>query len=146
MCASHSRHFRRLRRHRRSLQGKFEASKTEDSRDDARWKRSRDHQDIGRPLEKPNERNLHGRGTETRSDVRQGSRLEWSEPSEWKEWHVGDTFTSKIGYECIIGSMREVVVVLYADDRSDLSGFRDLRGRDVAQPDMTQQTLLLELG
>jgi hypothetical protein len=42
--------------------------------------------------------------------------------------------------------MREVVVVLYADDRSDLSGFRDLRGRDVAKPDMTHQALLLKFG
>jgi hypothetical protein len=105
---------------------------------------SGDHQDIGRPLEKPSKRNLHGRGTEARGDVRQGSRLEWSKPAEWKEWHVSDAVTSKIGYECIIGSMREVVVVLYADDRSDLSGFRDLRGRDVARPDMTHQALLLE--
>src|SRR5258708_20378416 len=39
---------------------------------------SRDHQDIGRPLKKPSKRNLHGRGTEARGDVRQGSRLEWS--------------------------------------------------------------------
>jgi len=38
--------------------------------------------------------------------------------------------------------MREVVVVLYADDRSDLSGFRDLRGRDVAKPDMTESGVL----
>ena len=80
MCASHFRHFRRLRRDRRSLQ-EFEASKTEILAKMLDGRRSRDHQDIGRPLEKPNERNnLHGRGTETRSDVRQGSRLEWSEP------------------------------------------------------------------
>jgi hypothetical protein len=48
-------------------------------------RRSRDHQDIGRPLEKPNELNLHGRGTETRSDVRQGSDWSGVNPSEWKE-------------------------------------------------------------
>ena len=103
---------------------------------------SRDHQDIGRPLKEPGKRNLHGRGTESRGGVRQGSRLEWSEPAEWKEWHVGDSVTSKIGYKCIICSMREVVVVLYTDDRSDLSGFRDLRGRDVAKPDMTESGVL----
>ena len=37
-------------------------------------------------------------------------------------------------------------MVLYADDRSDLSSFRNLRGRDVAKPDMTHQTLLLKFG
>jgi len=101
---------------------------------------------MGRSLEKPGKRNLHRRGTEARRDARQSSRLEWSEPAEGKEWHVGDAVTSKIGYKCIIGSMCEVVVVLYADDRSDLSGFRDLRGRNVAKPDMTHQTLLLKFG
>jgi hypothetical protein len=87
-------------------------------------------------------------GVEPRRAATSDKVADWSgvNPSEWKEWHVGDTLTSKISYECIIGSMREVVVVLYADDRSDLSGFRDLRGRDVAQPDMTQQIFLLELG
>ncbi|HXO32555.1 MAG TPA: hypothetical protein VN901_09415 [Candidatus Acidoferrales bacterium] len=66
---------------------------------------------------------------------------------EWKQWHVGDAVTSKIGYECIIGSKREDAMILYADDRSDLSGFRDVRGRDVAKPDdMTRQTPLLEFG
>ena len=95
---------------------------------------SRNHQDIARPLEKPSKRNLHGRGTEARSDGRQGSRLEWSKTAKWKEWHVGDAVTSKIGYECIIGSMREIVVVLHANDRSDLSGFRDLRGVTLLSP------------
>src|SRR5580698_146572 len=38
ICASHFRHFRRLRRDRQSLQGEFEALKTEGSREDARWR------------------------------------------------------------------------------------------------------------
>src|ERR1035437_583402 len=105
---------------------------------------SRNHQDIRRPLEQPRKRNLHGRGTKARGDVRQGRRLEWSEPAEWKEWHVGDAVASKIGYEYIIRPMCEVVLVLYADDRSDLSGFIDLLGRDIAKPDMTHQTFLLK--
>jgi hypothetical protein len=71
---------------------------------------SGDDQDIVRPLEKPGKRNLHGRGTEARGDVRQGRRLEWSEAAEWKEWHVGNPVTTKISYERIIGSMCEVVV------------------------------------
>ena len=50
--------------------------------------------------------------------------MQWGEPAEWKEWHIGDGVTSKIGYEWIIGPVREVVVVLYADDRSDLLSFR----------------------
>src|SRR5271168_1028515 len=90
-----------------------------------------DHQDIGRPMQKPSERNLHGRRVETRGDIGQSIRLKWSEPAEWKERHVGDAVTSKISYERIVGSMGEVVLVLYAHDWSDLPGFRDLLGRDV---------------
>ena len=77
MCASHFRHFRRLRRDRQSVQGEFEASKTDDCREDADGRCSRDHQDIARPLEEPSKRKVHGRGSEARSDVRQG-KADWS--------------------------------------------------------------------
>ena len=41
----------------------------------------------------------------------------------------------------IVGPMRQMVVVLHADDVADSAALRDLRGRDVAQPDMTHQAL-----
>ena len=90
--------------------------------------------------------NLRNLGLDVLDVVNLRSMFSIHEPAEWKEWHVGDAVTSKIGYECLIGSMREVVVVLYADNRSDPSGFRDLPGRDVAKTDMTHQTILLEFG
>ena len=48
-------------------------------------RRSRDDQDIGRPLQKPSERDLHGRGIDARGDFGQSGRLEWSESAERKE-------------------------------------------------------------
>jgi hypothetical protein len=61
--------------------------------------------------------------------------LERSEPTEWKEWHIGDAAASEIGDESFVGPMCEVVLVLHADDRNDTSVFVDLRGRDIAKPD-----------
>ena len=97
-------------------------------------------------MEKPGERNLHRRGTEARGNFGQRARLERSEPTEWKERHIGDAIMGKIGDKRIVGSMSKIVPVLYADDGGDLSGLRDLRRRDIAQPDVTHQTLLLEFG
>ena len=37
-------------------------------------------------------------------------------------------------------------MVLNADDGRDPSAFLDLRGRDVAEPEVTDQPLLLQLG
>ena len=42
--------------------------------------------------------------------------------------------------------MRHIVVVLHADDVADTATFRDLRWRDVAQPDVTHEALPLKLG
>ena len=42
--------------------------------------------------------------------------------------------------------MRQIVVVLHADDLADPASFRDLRRRDVAQPDVTHQALPLQFG
>src|SRR5277367_6794037 len=103
-------------------------------------------QDVGRALKKPSKRNLHWCGLESRGDVRQGRRLQWAEAAEWEEWHVGDGMAGKIVDQGIVGSVHQVVHVLHTDNRSDLSRLRDLRRRDVAQPDVTNQTLLLELG
>ena len=42
--------------------------------------------------------------------------------------------------------MREIVLVLYANDLADPTRFRDLCRRDIAQPDVTDQTPPLEFG
>ena len=46
----------------------------------------------------------------------------------------------------VVLAVREVVVVLHADDRRDAARLRDLGGRDVAQAEMADQALALELG
>ena len=42
--------------------------------------------------------------------------------------------------------MHQIVLILHADNLADSATLRDLRGRDVAQPDVTHQALTLELG
>ncbi len=79
-------------------------------------------------------------------DVGQGRRLQRVEPAERKERHIGDAVAGKIVDQGVVAPMRQIVLVLHADDLGDPASFRDLRGRDVAQPDMTHQTLPLELG
>src|SRR5580658_4891813 len=105
-----------------------------------------DQQNVGRALQKPRQSNLHRRRTEARGDIRQLCRLQWREPAEWKERHVRNPVVSEILDEHVIGSMHEVVVILYTDNRDHPPRFRNLGGRDVAQPDMAYQAFLLKLG
>ena len=46
----------------------------------------------------------------------------------------------------VVVAMRQVVMVLHADDRRRSGAFRDLRGGDVAQADVAHQALALQLG
>ena len=46
----------------------------------------------------------------------------------------------------VVVAMRQVVLVLHADDLADPPRFGDLRRRDVAQPDVPHQTFLLQFG
>jgi hypothetical protein len=59
--------------------------------------------------------------------------------------HVGDTLSSELVDQGVIGPMGEVVVVLDAGDLADLAPLRDLRPRDVAEADVPDQALLLQL-
>ena len=42
--------------------------------------------------------------------------------------------------------MREIVLVLHANDLADPTRFGELRRRDIAQPDVAHETPLLEFG
>src|ERR1700730_8253504 len=53
---------------------------------------------------------------------------------------------SYVSDERLIGSMHQVIVILYAHNRHDSPRFGDLSGRDIAHPDMPDQPLLLEFG
>ena len=109
-------------------------------------RRAGDQQEVRRTTEQPGQRDLHGRGTEARSDVGQGRRLQRVEAAERKERDISGAVAGQFVDHGIVTPMREVVLVLHADDLADPASFRDLRGGDVAQPDVTHQTLPLELG
>ena len=81
-----------------------------------------------------------------RGDLGQGCRLQRLEPAEREERHIGDAVAGQIVDQGVVAAMREIVVVLNADDRGDPASFRDLRGRDVAEPDVADEALPLELG
>ncbi|EAU69609.1 hypothetical protein STIAU_2984 [Stigmatella aurantiaca DW4/3-1] len=105
-----------------------------------------DQKDVGRAAKQPGKRDLHGGGTETRRDSGQGGRLQGGESAEWEERHVGDAVARKAVDQGIVGPMRQIVLVLHADDGGDPASLRDLRGGDVAQADVAHQPLLLEPG
>lgn len=96
-----------------------------------------DQKNIGRTTKQPRERDLHGRGAEALSDVGQGRRLQRIEPAERKERHIGDAVAGQFVDQGIVVPMRQIVLVLHADDLGDPTSFRHLLGRDVAQPDVT---------
>ncbi len=52
---------------------------------------------------------------------------------------------SQVSNERLIGSMHQVVVILYAHNRHDSPRFGDLSGRDITHPDMPYQAFLLKL-
>ena len=52
-------------------------------------------------------------------DVGQGRRLQRREPAERKERHIGDAVAGKIVDQRVVGAMRQIVLVLHADDLGD---------------------------
>ena len=96
-----------------------------------------DQKNVRRATKKPGECQLHRRGMQTRSYVGQRRRLQRAEATERKERHIRDAFARKLVDQRIIGPVRQIVVVLHADNVADPACFRDLRRRDVAQPDVT---------
>ena len=51
-----------------------------------------------------------------RGDVGQGRRLQRVESAERKERHIGDAVAGKIVDQGIVAAMRQIVLVLHADD------------------------------
>ena len=100
-----------------------------------------DQQDVGRALQQPGERDLHRRRAERCRDVRQGRRLQRREAAEREERHVGDALPGQVVDQRVVVAVRQVVVVLHADDVGDRLRLGDLRGRDVAEADVADQPL-----
>src|SRR5579872_4157356 len=107
---------------------------------------ARDQEDVWRPAKEPGERDLHRRGAETLGHLGEDGGLQRGESSEGEEWHIGDAVVRELIDQRIVRAMREVVMILYADDLADPSSFRDLRGRDVAQSNMADEAFALQLG
>src|ERR1700728_1767447 len=70
---------------------------------------ARNQQDVGRALQKPRQRNLHGRGLKRRSCPVQRRRLQWAEASQRKKWHVSNALPRKLIDEAVIVPVRDVV-------------------------------------
>src|SRR6516165_9595082 len=97
---------------------------------------ARDQQDVRRLLKKPGKRDLHRRGPKGRCCCVERRRLQRSEASQWKEWHVAYALFREVIDKAIIGSMCDVVKVLHADYLRNSPGLCELLPADVAQTQM----------
>ena len=88
--------------------------------------------DIGRATKQPGKRDLHRRSAKTRGDGGQGRRLQRIETAEREERHIGGAVARQIVNQRVVVAVRQVVIILHANDFANLASFRDLRGRDVA--------------
>jgi hypothetical protein len=73
-------------------------------------------------------------------------RLQRSEPSQRKERYIRDALLLKVFYEPVFVPVCHVVKVLHANYLRNRLTLRQLRGIDIAQADMTNQSLVLQLG
>ena len=67
-------------------------------------------------------------------------------PPRGKKRHVGDLLPCQILDESVVDAMCDVIEVLDADDLRDGLGLSKLRGADIAQAEMTNESLALQLG
>ena len=101
---------------------------------------------IGRAVQQPCQGDLHRRGPEPARDGRQRGRLERREPAEREERHVGDALPGQVVDERVVLAVGQVVEVLDAHDLGDRLRLGHLGGRDVAQADVADQPLTLQVG
>jgi len=95
-------------------------------------------------LKQPGQRDLHWRRPEGfRSPVERG-RLERREPSEREVRHVGNALGGQIVDESFVAALGHVVEVLNADNLRDGLCLGQMPGRDCAEVDMLNETLLLQ--
>src|ERR1051325_3291075 len=104
-----------------------------------------DQQDIGRALKQPGECYLQRRSIENPGGCVEGRRLQRREASQRKERHIGYASTCKVVDKAIVMPVRHVVEVLYADNFGNRLRLGQLIAIDVAQTEMTDQSLTLQL-
>src|SRR5260370_30056552 len=103
-----------------------------------------DEENVRSALMQPCQRDLHGRCLERCCRRIQQCRLQWRKASKREVRHVGDTLGGQIVDESVVTTLGDVVQVLNTDDLGDRLGIYYLPGRDCAEADMLNQTLLLE--
>ncbi len=108
-------------------------------------RRARNQQNIGGTLEEPGERDLHRRPAQRRCRGFQSRGLQRGESAEWKKRRKRDPFGREDIDHGVVIALREVVPVLNADDLRDGLSFHELPRRNVAEPDMADKPLSLEI-
>ena len=99
---------------------------------------------VGGALQQPRQRDLHRRRLEGCRSRVERCRLERREPSEREVRHVGNALGGQIVDELVVAALGYVVEVLNADNLRDCLRLGQLARRYGAEPDMLNQTLLLE--
>src|SRR6267154_4213123 len=97
-------------------------------------------------MQKPRKRNLHRRSFHCRRGSVKRRRLQGSEPAKRKERHISNALLREIIDELVIAPVSQIVEVLDADYFGDRLSLSQLLRSDVAEAEMTDQSLLLELG
>ena len=90
--------------------------------------------DIGRATKHPTERDLHRRSAKTRGSGRQGRRLQRIETAERKERHIGRAVACQIVDQRVVVAVRQVVIILHANDLANLASFRICVGVTLLSP------------
>jgi len=71
----------------------------------------------------------------------QSRRLQRCESAKWEVRYIGDAVLGQVVDQGVVIAMRHIVLVLHANDLAGPPPFRDLRRRDVTQPDVTHEAL-----
>src|SRR5258707_196799 len=97
-------------------------------------------------MKQPRERVLHWRRAHGCRDRIQLRGLQRRESSERKERYIRHALRCEFVHKSVIVSLGDIEKVLHADDIRDLLRLSQLPGCDIAQTEMTDQSLTLELG
>src|SRR5579862_3691308 len=99
---------------------------------------------IGSALEQPCQRDLHRRRPEGGRSRIESCRLKRREPSEREVRHVRNALGGQVVDESFVAALGQVVEVLDTDNLRDGLRLGQLPGRDCAEADMLNETLVLE--
>jgi len=105
-----------------------------------------DEQDIGSALQQPSQRHLHWRRIHALRHLGKRLGLERGETAQRKERNITDALPRKFIDQRIIIAMDQIVVVLHAHYFGDPLGLRHLRRGDIAEAQMPDQSLSLQIG